>query len=167
MADGIICQCCGVEAPTKFVDFKQNIGALFMRFSKSTAGNLCKRCVHKTFWEYTLITSAVGWLGLVSLFVAPVFVIGNIACYLGTLRMKPVPEGAIPPLLTEDAIARIRGSSNELIRHVAAGVPLMEVATSVARVANVTPGQVLLFVYMMQRQEQTPRTQTSPPNAPL
>ena len=35
----MICQACGVEAPTKYVEFYQNIGAIFMRFHKSIQGN--------------------------------------------------------------------------------------------------------------------------------
>jgi hypothetical protein len=43
------CQSCGVEAPTKYVEFYQNIGALFMRFSKSIKGILCKNCINHCF----------------------------------------------------------------------------------------------------------------------
>jgi len=43
----MICQACGVEAPTKQVEFRQNIGALIMRFHRTIKGQLCKSCVHK------------------------------------------------------------------------------------------------------------------------
>lgn len=38
----MICQSCGVEAPTKYVAFYQNIGALVMRFTRSAEGRMCK-----------------------------------------------------------------------------------------------------------------------------
>ena len=57
----MICQCCGVEAPTKYVAFYQNIGALVMRFTNSMEGNLCKSCIHSTFWKFTLTNTTLGW----------------------------------------------------------------------------------------------------------
>jgi hypothetical protein len=35
MGYGDICQACGCVAPTKYVEFYQNIGALVMRYHKS------------------------------------------------------------------------------------------------------------------------------------
>ena len=46
---GPLCQACGVEAPTKYVEFHQNVGALVMRFHKSYKGHMCKSCIHKYF----------------------------------------------------------------------------------------------------------------------
>src|SRR4029077_21272196 len=70
------CQSCGVEAPTRYVEFHQNIGALVMRFSKSIKGNLCKRCIHRYFWQFTGINLVLGWWGLIS-FVMNIVFIGN------------------------------------------------------------------------------------------
>src|SRR3954470_19114902 len=36
------CQRCGADAPVKFVEFHQNIGALVIRFHSSVKGELCK-----------------------------------------------------------------------------------------------------------------------------
>ena len=44
-AKGIICQSCGIEAPAKYVEFYQNIGALIMLFDKWIKGNMCNRCI--------------------------------------------------------------------------------------------------------------------------
>ena len=72
------CQACGSHGPTTHAVFRQNIGALVMRFSKTLDANLCSKCVKKYFGEFTLITVAVGWLGIVSIVVAPIFVVLNI-----------------------------------------------------------------------------------------
>lgn len=72
------CQVCGSQAPTTQVVFRQNIGAVIMRFSKTLDADLCSSCVWKSFGKYTLVTAAVGWCGLISFFVAPVFVVLNV-----------------------------------------------------------------------------------------
>jgi hypothetical protein len=61
--------------------FRQNIGAVFMRFEKRIQGNMCRTCLGKRFWSYTLTTTLVGWLGVVSLVVAPIYVILNVVSF--------------------------------------------------------------------------------------
>ncbi len=90
------CHACGAIAPTRFVDFKQNIGMVVMRRSVTYCGEFCKPCVHKHFWKATGTTLAVGWLGRISLFVAPVFIVNNIVRYVAVLGM-PGPGSADKP----------------------------------------------------------------------
>ena len=45
------CQLCGIEAETRLVAFRYNIGAVVLRFHKTTEGYFCKRCIHKEFWK--------------------------------------------------------------------------------------------------------------------
>jgi hypothetical protein len=88
------CQACGLEAPTKYVAFYQNIGALILRFGKSLEGNLCKNCIHKYFWEYTLFTATLGWWGIITFILTPFFLLNNTIRYLGCLGMEaPSPYG--------------------------------------------------------------------------
>ncbi len=103
----MICQACGVEAPTKYVSFHQNIGALVMRFSKSIQGKLCKSCIHGQFWSMTATTLFLGWWGVISLIVTPFFLLNNMGRYLFCLVMPGVPRGATAPSLTDEALARI------------------------------------------------------------
>jgi hypothetical protein len=81
------CQVCGADAPVKYVEFHQNIGALVMRYHKSCKGNLCKSCIHSKFWSMTGTTLAVGWLGTISVVLAPIFVVNNTIRYIGCLGM--------------------------------------------------------------------------------
>jgi hypothetical protein len=81
------CQICGVSAPTKHVEFHQNVGMLVMRFHRAVRGNLCKSCIHEKFWKMTGITLAVGWLGVISCILAPIFVINNIIRYISCLSL--------------------------------------------------------------------------------
>jgi hypothetical protein len=86
------CQSCGAHAPTKYVEFHQNVGALVMRFHRSVRGQLCKSCIHSNFWKMTGTTMAVGWLGTISLVLTPIFVINNIVRYLGCLSLPASHE---------------------------------------------------------------------------
>jgi hypothetical protein len=101
------CQHCGIKAPTKYVDFRQNIGMLFARRSMSCQRYLCRPCIGRYFWAYTMTTLVFGWWGLISFCVTPMFLLNNILYYVRALRL-PSPNAlelgaagsfyAVPPL---------------------------------------------------------------------
>ena len=140
------CQKCGIEAPTKYVAMYQNIGALVLRFTSSMEGNLCKNCIHSTFWSMTAINFTLGWWGIISLVVTPFFIINNTARYLGCLGMESPHPGAAPPQLTEDVANRLQPHVNEIFGRLQNQEPLDRVCQDVAMRAGVTPGQVSLYV---------------------
>lgn len=150
---GIICQSCGVEAPSKYVEFHQNIGALVVRYSKCIKGNLCKRCLHKHFWSTTSTTAAIGWLGTISLILAPCFVLNNIIRYLSSLTMPRVPAGAMPPVVTDDVARRITPHLDAIFARLNAGEKLTDVCRAEAPRLGVTPGQILKFVLLVVEQQ--------------
>ena len=76
------CQVCRGPGPVAYASFHQNIGALVIRFGKRIEGNMCSSCLSNNFWSYTLITVAVGWLGFISIVVAPIYVILNVFAYI-------------------------------------------------------------------------------------
>jgi hypothetical protein len=76
-----LCQDCKGPGPLAHVELNQNIGAVYMRFTKRISAELCRRCLDKHFWSTTLITTLVGWLGIISIVVAPIYVIGNVVAY--------------------------------------------------------------------------------------
>jgi hypothetical protein len=148
----MICQACGNEAPTKYVAFYQNIGVLVMRFSKSIKGELCKSCIHKHYWQYTLINMTLGWWGMISLIVTPFFVLNNTFRYAFCLGMDPVPPDAEPPRLTEDAMERLKPHMQDLFDRINDGEKLPDAVRNVSDRAGVTPGQTLLFLQAIVRQ---------------
>jgi hypothetical protein len=145
-AQGIICQACGIEAPVKYVEFRQNIGALVVRFSKEVKGNLCKPCIHANFWKMTLVNLTIGWLGTISIVLAPIFTIINIVQYLAALGLERVPAGASVPTLTGEAISRLGPFGQEFIDRLENKEELNDVARDIAARAKVTPGQGVLYV---------------------
>jgi hypothetical protein len=96
------CEACGARADTKYVAFYQNIGALILRFSSSTKGNLCKSCIHQTFWSYTAINCLLGWWGIISFCITPFFILNNIIQYVPCLGMA-APD-ASPPSRTRERV---------------------------------------------------------------
>ena len=97
------CQGCGRSIPTKRVEFYQNIGALVVRFHKSTKGQLCRSCISQVFWPYTATTFILGWWGLISLVVTPFILLNNVLYYLGSLTLP----SSTPPIRTpQESIAK-------------------------------------------------------------
>ncbi|CAN5500377.1 hypothetical protein BH10PLA1_BH10PLA1_22700 [soil metagenome] len=163
MKETILCQVCGVEAPTKYVEFHQNIGMLVMRRSQSLKGCLCKSCVHSNFWKMTGTTLAVGWLGTISVVIAPFFVLNNLIRYVGVLGMPAVPEGAGKPVVGDAEIVRLYPIAGTVISRVNAGEPITKVARELAPSVNVTPGQLLTYVAALARSGQITQTPQSRP----
>jgi len=149
MASGIICQSCGIEAPTRLVDFHQNIGVLVMRFRRRMNGMLCKRCVHKHFWKMTGTTLFLGPWGTISLVLAPCFIINNIVRYLSVIGMPAVPPDAKVPMLDEKALRQLQPLAPVLVQRLKNQEPLAAIATDLAQQAQVTPGQVIKYVAAM------------------
>jgi hypothetical protein len=145
----MICQACGVEAPTKHVAFYQNIGALVVRFDKSIKGEFCKSCIHKYFWQFTLTNLTLGWWGVKSFFFTIFYTANNIIRYIQALSLEPVPVGATIPKLTENAIYKLQPYTGEIGARLAGSEKLDEVAKSIAARAGVTPGQVILYALML------------------
>lgn len=140
------CQKCGIEAPTKYVAMYQNIGVLVMRFSTSVEGNLCKNCIHSTFWTMTGINMTLGWWGMISLVVTPFFIVNNTVRYLGCLGMESPNPGAAPPQLTDDVFQRLQPHVQEIFGRLNAQEPMERVCQDVAIRTGTTPGQVSLYV---------------------
>jgi len=72
-----ICASCGLQAPTKRVEFRQNIGMLITRQSVKRSGFMCRRCIWAYFKSFTLTTLFLGWWGMISFVVTPIFLINN------------------------------------------------------------------------------------------
>lgn len=142
----MICQACGVEAPTKYVAFYQNIGCVVIRFTRSIQGNLCKSCIHKNFWSFTLINLALGWWGVISFIVTPFLILNNVFRYIFCLGMAAVPENATPPHLDEATLERLSPHTEYMISRLHDGEDFQTVAQETAIRAGATPGQVALYV---------------------
>jgi hypothetical protein len=96
-----VCQACKKPGQVAHAELRQNIGALYLRFSRRVNGDLCRPCLDRYFWTYTLVTTAVGWLGIISLVLAPIYVIGNISSYVkarGQLSRQLARLGSRPSM---------------------------------------------------------------------
>jgi hypothetical protein len=154
----MICQSCGVEAPTQKVLFVQHIGAIVMFFHKRIGGLFCRNCVNKYFTEYFFITLVLGWWGIISVFATPVVLLIDLFNYFRAWSLPPVPAGATAPVLTDDAIQRINPLSGELVRRLNANEELEAIAGEIAARARVTPGQVVRYVQALIAQQKAAKT---------
>jgi hypothetical protein len=142
----MICQSCGIEAPTQKVLFVQHIGAIVMFFHKRIGGLFCRNCVNKYFSQYTLTTLFLGWWGIISIMATPVVLLIDIANYFRAWSLAPVPAGATAPQLSDDAVARLHPFTSHLIERLNRGEKMPAVAADIGASAGVTPGQVVRYV---------------------
>jgi hypothetical protein len=90
------CQVCQRAVPTVSVTLMQNIGMLVARQSKTLRGPLCRPCGIQAFKSMTLTTMFLGWWGVISFFLTPIFLIANLVAW-SSLRALP-DDGAPPPV---------------------------------------------------------------------
>ena len=147
----MLCQRCGLDAATRYVTFYQNIGLLFVRFPSSVQGHLCKRCIHRCFWRMTLTSLVAGWWGIISFFTNIFFIFSNVGQYLACLGM-PAPAAAPrvaqawQPELAPFAAERIERHKDDILASLQAGERLETVCERISDRANVSPGQVRLYL---------------------
>jgi hypothetical protein len=90
------CEACGVPAETRMVTLRQNIGALVMRFPRTVQGSLCRDCIGKYFWKYTLTTAVLGWWGVISFFCTLAWIPANIAAFVSSRSLPPPKRDGMP-----------------------------------------------------------------------
>lgn len=145
----MICTNCGREAPTALVSFHQTIGMLFARSEKEINGKLCKDCIHRCFWHFTVKTLCLGWWAPFSLVLTPFYVLGNILTYCTSLWFSPVPPDAKRSELSEDDVARLQVQTQRVIDAINDGKPVHEVAENLATQEGVSSGQAILFIRLI------------------
>jgi hypothetical protein len=139
--NAILCEACGFEVPNGYVEYRQNIGAIMVRFTKHYKGRLCKRCNRKAFWKTTAVTFFLGWWGTISFFVTPVFLIANLFNFLRTASLPRATNGS-KPHVDEAVVASIAPYMGMIAERVATGADISDVSREIAPQAKVTPGQV-------------------------
>jgi hypothetical protein len=55
---------------------------LFLRRAYTTQGELCRRCLGRTFWHHTLRNLTLGWWGTISFFMTWYFLASNLVTYV-------------------------------------------------------------------------------------
>ena len=82
------CKVCGRYKPTISGSLNRHIGAVILMFHAHITGHMCKDCIGRIFWEFTPLTLAAGWWGIISFFVTPVVLVNNVAYYVRSRSMK-------------------------------------------------------------------------------
>ena len=76
------CESCGLPIETKYVEFYENVGMIFMRQHRAVKGNFCKPCIDYYFWNLTGKTMLVGWWGTISFIVTPFILLNNLIRFI-------------------------------------------------------------------------------------
>jgi hypothetical protein len=148
----MICQNCGLEAPTADVEFRYSIGLLITHIHHTIKGVRCKSCIRRHFWECMLINLSLGWWNLLSLMVTPFLVVHNVFQYLSTRSLPPVPPDARAPELDERALRWLAPHEQDIRGRLRNGARIDQLAGEVSARAGVTPGQVQLYVAALANQ---------------
>jgi hypothetical protein len=151
----MVCQDCGIDAPTKRVTFVAIVGFIVAFWWSTSAGHFCKSCIHRHFWELTLRTVVGGWWGVLSMVATPLILLSNTAQYVHCcVTLKAVPPGATRPQLTPEAIRRLRPFAQSIAANLKNGVKAVVIASRLGPVADVTPAQVMLFIWTKEHERQ-------------
>src|SRR4029078_13093079 len=81
-----LCVMCAERPAVPVARIRENIGKLVARRHVTYAGRFCPSCLHRCYARATARTFFLGWWGLVSLLVTPIFLIANALCYRRALR---------------------------------------------------------------------------------
>jgi hypothetical protein len=93
------CELCGARGPVLHVHYHQNTGMLMMRRYHGVNALCCRSCSAHLFAKMTLHNLVLGWWGMISMVLTPLFIVNNIAYVLASFTL---PDGAS---LSEEALA--------------------------------------------------------------
>lgn len=161
VAKAVVCDGCGLEAPTQYVSYQQNVGAIVLRFSTVDRGHYCKRCNRRAFWSNTVLTFFVGWWGVISFFITISFLVGNVVTFIRTRSLAPAPAGAARPSYDDLVLAKMNPYTGLVGERLIEGIDPADIAREVAPLAGVTPGQawcLIVTLRSLDRREQERRT---------
>ena len=126
------CKMCGVQAPTKYVEFYQNIGFVVSRQWAKIDGNLCRRCIGAYFRSFTLTTLFLGWWGVISFFITPLILMNNVIRYLLSLRLPEPGLAAMDTSLASTGLTPTVGTHSRTFKLVYGGIVCVGVLVFVA-----------------------------------
>jgi hypothetical protein len=112
--------------------------------------------MHKKYWKMTGITLGIGWLGTVSIILAPCLIIANTVMYLKSLGMPAVPPNARVPVLDANAMTKLAPLRGEITERLNRGEDLVAVANDLGPRVSITPGQVVKYVAALAGQQRGP-----------
>jgi len=76
------CQICGTVRETSAVTFHRNVVMLVLRQTHRLTGNMCKTCIGKKYWDFTVKNLLLGPWGMISLIVTPIYLVMNTVTYI-------------------------------------------------------------------------------------
>lgn len=80
------CDGCGKPGHTEIVCYDQQFGLIRFRIHRELSGAYCKPCLVSQYFIATIPTILIGWLGIIALVTAPVFVVRNTITLIQALR---------------------------------------------------------------------------------
>ena len=145
--NSIYCQACGMSAPTKYVEFDKVFCVVFFVRKTPLKGNLCRRCIHKYFWEFTLMTLLMGWWGIFSFFMTIVAIPKNVFGYVKIFGLESSSSRYSSDALSSGSKQKLGRYKEEILSRILAGESPRRVASDIAAMTSVSHDQILLYIY--------------------
>jgi hypothetical protein len=95
----MLCESCGRPSSTQSATLYQNIGMIAVFRYRTLKGTYCKLCITHYFWEYTLVTLALGWWGVISFILTPLVLVNNLYYFLRAQLGQQQPHLGAPQRL--------------------------------------------------------------------
>ncbi|HNB53758.1 MAG TPA: DnaJ domain-containing protein [Anaerolineales bacterium] len=83
-----VCESCGLSCDTKYVEFYENVGLVYIRYHRSAKGNFCQPCIDYYFWNFTGKTMLLGWWGVISFILTPFILLNNFGRFISSRGMQ-------------------------------------------------------------------------------
>jgi hypothetical protein len=81
------CAVCGVRGAVMHASYYQNTGMLIMRQSRHFAATVCRGCSANVCGKMTLHCMVLGWWGMISMVLNPLFIANNLVVLLVSLTL--------------------------------------------------------------------------------
>lgn len=135
------CEICSVYGPVMHASYHQNTGMLVMRRHRQAHGSFCRNCHRRLYARLTGHTALLGWWGMISLVLTPLFILNNTGYFLVS---QTLPEGATVAM---DLLEQKRDYALNLL----ATKDLVTVVEVLVRDTGATQQQVLDFVEKLKK----------------
>lgn len=100
------CDMCGRSVPTRNITLHYNIGMIAAYRYNTLQGDLCWTCINHYFWEYMLVTVAIGWWSFLSFFLTPLILGTNLIQWVRSMHLAQPSIGTNIPTAPTPTLAQ-------------------------------------------------------------
>ena len=140
------CDYCYMEAPTRYITLHQSAGVIFFWIHAKMQANLCRSCINKHFWEFTLVSIFGGIFSIPSILANIYIIPANIIRYLKSRDLKIASKNAFILDLSDDILRKILTVKDIIFSRIDNNDPLPIIADDMANKLGIRPGHIIIYI---------------------